>query len=180
MPPQPPKKPDDATIDRCADIASIQRRDIFDPGLTKLVAGACRWHEERRQVASERARIVRAGRVFTKAIAEASPSARKPLDVLPYGATAWLTVTLDGMAPASPRARHARWSSKFVILLCVHVDKAGGKLTLSDGTTRSQGSLVQLLNELKPYLPRGFVPESLNTLRRLKESATRLSAHARQ
>jgi hypothetical protein len=178
MPHQPPKKFDASTIDRCADIASIQRRDIFDPRLTKLMASACRW-DERQRVVSERARIVRAGRVFTKAIAKASPLARKPLDVLPYGATAWLTVTLDGMAPASPRARLSKWNSKFVILLCALVDEAGGKLTLGDGTTRSQGSLVQLLAELKPYLPRGFVPTSLNTLRRLKKSAAGLSTHVR-
>jgi len=172
MPPQPPRKLDNATIDRCADIASIQRRDIFDPLLTKLVAAACRWHEPRQKMASERAEIVRAGRVFARAIAKASPLARQPLDrALPYGATAWLTVTLDGMAPASPRARLSKWNSKFVILLCALVDEAGGKLTLSDGTTRTQGSLVQLLNELKPYLPRGFVPTSPNTLRRLKKSA---------
>jgi len=171
MPPQPPRKLDDATIDRCADIASIQRRDIFDPRLTRLIAGARHWRE-RQQAVSERSRIVRAGRVFARAIAKASPLARQPLDrALPYGATAWLTVTLDGMAPASPRARLSKWNSKFVILLCALVDEAGGKLTLSDGTTRTQGSLVQLLNELKPYLPRGFVPTSPNTLRRLKKSA---------
>jgi hypothetical protein len=180
MPPQPPRKFQDTTIDRCADIASIQRRDIFDRGLTNLVAAACRWHEERQQVASERAEIVRAGRVFASKIAKASPLVRKQLDLAfpDDGATAWLNATLDGIAPSS-RGLLSKWNSKMVILLCVLVDKAGGKLTLGDGTTRSQGSLVRLLNELKPYLPRGFVPTSLNTLRRLKKSAACLSPHVR-
>jgi hypothetical protein len=178
MPQKPPKKFDASTIDRCADIASIQRRDIFDPSLIKLIAGACRWHEQREQAASDRAEIVRTGRVFARAIDKASPSARRTLD-LALPSKAWLGAILDGIAPASPRARHSKWNSKFVILLCVLVDKAGGKLTLSDGTTRSRGSLIELLDELKPYLPRGFVPTP-NTLRRLKESAARLSQHVGQ
>jgi hypothetical protein len=132
-------------------------------------------------VASERAEIVRVGRVLASKIDNASPLLRKQLDLAfpDDGATAWLNATLNGIAPASPRARHAKWNSKFVILLCVLVDKAGGKLTLGDGTTESQGSLVQLLDKLKPYLPRGFVPSSPNTLRRLKKSAACLSPHVR-
>src|SRR5215467_3385873 len=104
MPPQQPKKLEDATIDRCADIASIQRRDLFDPGLTKLVTAACRWYQQHPQMVSELARIVRAGRVFARAIGKASPLARKRLDrAFPDGETA-LGATLDAIAPASPRA----------------------------------------------------------------------------
>ena|SRR5262249_18174902 len=113
MPPQPPRKLDDAAVDRRADIASIQRRDIFDPGLTDLVTAACRWHEERQQVASERAEIVRAGRVFASKIAKTSPLVRQQLDLAfpDDGATAWLNATLDGIAPSSPRARLSKWNS---------------------------------------------------------------------
>ena len=161
MPPQQPKKLEDATIDRCADIASIQRRDLFDPGLTKLVTAACRWYQQHPQMVSELARIVRAGRVFARAIGKASPLARKRLDgAFPDGETA-LGATLDAIAPASPRARHARWNAKFVILLCVLVDKAGGKLTLSDGTTSSKVRSSSCLTSLSPiFLAASFLRAS--------------------
>jgi hypothetical protein len=170
---RPPKTLSATAVARCASIASIQRRDIFDPQLGKLVAGACRWHEQHQQAIAARTSIVRAGRVFAKALRTAPAQERRPFEiVLPYGSS-WLGVTLD----ARPSPQLAR-NKQFVILLCALVDKAGGRLTHNERT--GEGSLVDLLDALKPHLPLGYVPASANTLRRLKESAAHLSRHYRQ
>jgi hypothetical protein len=168
------------TLAQCASIAGIQR-DIFDPFLTTLVAGACRWDKQHRQTRADRAKIVRDTRVLATTLRKATPWARRPYELgLPYG-TAWLDVIADATAPSSPRTRDAHWNAKFIILLCAFVQKAGGKLKLNEkGEDGNQGTLVELLDALKPHLPRGFLPTSPNTLRRLKERAAHLAAHTRQ
>jgi hypothetical protein len=66
---RPPRKLNAAAIELCANIVGIERRDIFDPVLTKLVAGACRWGKEPPQVTATRkarAEMVRMGRIFAR------------------------------------------------------------------------------------------------------------------
>jgi hypothetical protein len=58
---------------------------------------------------------------------------------------------------------------RFVAMLCAFAEESGGKLTLNERENR--GTLVEILEALKPYLPAGFVPTSPNALRRLKEDA---------
>jgi hypothetical protein len=174
---RPPRKLNAAAIEHCANIVCIERRDIFDPALAKLVGGACRWGKATsQQIKTRRARaeIVRAGRIFAAALRNAPLNAKWELEiVLPYGTT-FLNLILDEMGP-STRPDNAK---RFVVLLCAFVETAGGDLTHNEKENR--GTLVKLLEALKPYLPVGFVPASPDVLRRLKENAANLLLHTRQ
>jgi hypothetical protein len=134
------------------------------------VAGACRWGKEPKETVADhraRARMVRAGRVFVAATRGASLKARRELELaFPYGTT-WLAIVLDLMRPTT-RSTGLR-GKRFVAMLCAFAEESGGKLTLNERENR--GTLVEILEALKPYLPAGFVPTSPNALRRLKEDA---------
>jgi hypothetical protein len=78
-----------------------------------------------------------------------------------------------------PGPRTARFrSDKFIIFLCVFVERTGGKVTLNERENR--GTLIELLECLRPHLPSGFIPSRApNKLRRLREKARHLSAKSR-
>ena len=73
---RPPRKLSAAAIERCTNIARIQRRDIFAARLPKLITMACaiagnRMEPPVKRVA--RARIMKTGRAFVKAVRDAPP-----------------------------------------------------------------------------------------------------------
>ena len=173
-----PYKLDAAVIEQCADIVVVQRRDIFDPILTKLVAGARR-RTELRAIANRiapddqvKARKRKIAKTFIKefrgdpAFQLAFPSA------FPYGTTfvfyLWLTQSASTRqrGPKPGRLPH----EPFIILLCALVMRAG-KLTLDDNG--NSGTLVELLKTLQPHLPKKGFALSAHQLRRSLEKARR-------
>jgi hypothetical protein len=171
-----PAKLSGKALDRCATIASVKQRDIFDAVLTKLVVGSCRYPVGADAARKARSKVVKTGRTFVKAVREATPATQQEIEVwFPYGTIACLEIALDNMAPS---LRSAKLRNRtFVTLLCVAIKNAGGHVTLNEES--GEGTLIDLLVVLKPYLPENFTALSTDTLGRAKGQATHLSKHVR-
>jgi hypothetical protein len=164
---------DAAIMAQLCDLAKVKDAEFFSHCIHDLVERNWRVHQAHEALQAEdliasTKRIAQAARALDEALREASKEAREAVRI---NLSRWpksldeIHTDIAKIATAAGQVRRSKpWGTVkrlFVEQLISDVKRAGGKLTFSEA-----GSLMRMLECLKPYLPSNF-PLSFATVRRV-------------